>query len=349
VELPPKAADLLHVLLQNRGRTVTKAELLDKVWTGTAVEDAAITYQVHLIRRALRQGQDGHEYIENIPRRGYRFAAPVIDLPSGIPTARAATAEPAATQKPPDLAPPRPAILYLAVAVLGVAVVVSGGLAITDRRPPLQVGDVLKLARDPDSANLSILFTDGHLVYYPDERGQVFAVPPVKGGQATPFIDPPSGFQLVDMSLVHPEFLALKPTPGPENELWVLPASGHPRKVGDILCSSAAWSRDARRIVYVTATEMYVASSDGFGTRKLRLPGGGYPALPRWSPSGDVIRFTLKTNTASAVTQSLWEVRADGSGLHQLLAGWNTPPAECCGSWTPDGNDVTVQGVLYLG
>ena len=34
---------------------------------------------------------------------------------------------------------------------------------------------------------------------------------------------------------------------------------------------------------------------------------------------------------------SLWEVSADGTGLHPLLPGWNTSSANCCGNWTPDG------------
>jgi Tol biopolymer transport system component len=68
--------------------------------------------------------------------------------------------------------------------------------------------------------------------------------------------------------------------------------------------------------------------------RKLvSLPGAAY--YSRWSPDGKKIRFTLydpKTNS-----NSLWEVDADGSHLHPLLPGWNTPPDECCGRWTPDG------------
>jgi Tol biopolymer transport system component len=36
-------------------------------------------------------------------------------------------------------------------------------------------------------------------------------------------------------------------------------------------------------------------------------------------------------------SSQLWEVRMDGTGLRPLLPGWNNPPNECCGSWTPDG------------
>jgi Tol biopolymer transport system component len=36
-------------------------------------------------------------------------------------------------------------------------------------------------------------------------------------------------------------------------------------------------------------------------------------------------------------TASIWEVSVDGTGLHQILPGWHTPPKECCGNWTPGG------------
>lgn len=55
----------------------------------------------------------------------------------------------------------------------------------------------------------------------------------------------------------------------------------------------------------------------------------------RWSPDGRLLRFTVVDLQAN--TTSLWEVRDDGSGLHPLLADWNTSPDECCGSWTRDG------------
>ena len=62
---------------------------------------------------------------------------------------------------------------------------------------------------------------------------------------------------------------------------------------------------------------------------------------PRWSPDGKVLRFTEydeKTNSSS-----LWEVASDGTGLHPLLPGWSSPPEECCGNWTPDGNYYVFQ------
>ncbi len=54
-----------------------------------------------------------------------------------------------------------------------------------------------------------------------------------------------------------------------------------------------------------------------------------------------MLRFTLQDVKANST--SLWEVAADGSNLHPLLAGWNSPSAECCGNWTADGKYFVFQ------
>ena len=82
VPLVPKAIDTLHVLLERRGRVVEKAELMKLVWPDTTVEEVGLARNISLLRKALddKSGQ----YIETIPRRGYRFAAEapgVGDLP----------------------------------------------------------------------------------------------------------------------------------------------------------------------------------------------------------------------------------------------------------------------------
>jgi DNA-binding winged helix-turn-helix (wHTH) protein/TolB-like protein len=75
VPLVPKAIDTLHVLLERRGRIVEKSELMKLVWPDTTVEDIGLARNISILRKAL--GDEGAEsqYIETIPRRGYRFAA----------------------------------------------------------------------------------------------------------------------------------------------------------------------------------------------------------------------------------------------------------------------------------
>jgi DNA-binding winged helix-turn-helix (wHTH) protein/TolB-like protein len=73
VPLVPKAIDTLHVQLERRGRVVEKADLMKSVWPDTTVEDVGLARNISLLRKAL--DDESGQYIETIPRRGYRFAA----------------------------------------------------------------------------------------------------------------------------------------------------------------------------------------------------------------------------------------------------------------------------------
>jgi Tol biopolymer transport system component/DNA-binding winged helix-turn-helix (wHTH) protein len=82
VPLTPKALDTLIALVRNGGHVLEKEELLKAVWPDTFVEEATLAQNVFTLRKALGNGQgDGQRYIETIPRRGYRFIAPVRELP----------------------------------------------------------------------------------------------------------------------------------------------------------------------------------------------------------------------------------------------------------------------------
>lgn len=73
VVVPPKALDVLQILLENRGRTVDKGDLMNRVWPDTAVEDANLTQSVFVLRRALGDEPQDPRYIATVARRGYRF------------------------------------------------------------------------------------------------------------------------------------------------------------------------------------------------------------------------------------------------------------------------------------
>ncbi|MGA3039986.1 MAG: tetratricopeptide repeat protein [Bryobacteraceae bacterium] len=84
IPLPPKLADTLLVLVRNAGRMVDKSDLMKAVWPDTFVEEGALTRNISLLRKTLGDTGDQAIYIETIPKRGYRFVAPVRapDLPA---------------------------------------------------------------------------------------------------------------------------------------------------------------------------------------------------------------------------------------------------------------------------
>jgi TolB-like protein/DNA-binding winged helix-turn-helix (wHTH) protein len=80
MELPPRAFDTLLVLVENNGRLLEKDALMRTVWGNTVVEENNLSQVVYLLRKALRDGEDGSRYIETVPKRGYRFVAGVREI-----------------------------------------------------------------------------------------------------------------------------------------------------------------------------------------------------------------------------------------------------------------------------
>lgn len=80
VPLTPKLFDLLLVLVQNGGRTLKKEELLQAVWPDAIVEENNLTVTISALRKVLGEEAGTAQYIETVPRRGYRFVAEVREL-----------------------------------------------------------------------------------------------------------------------------------------------------------------------------------------------------------------------------------------------------------------------------
>jgi len=125
------------------------------------------------------------------------------------------------------------------------------------------------------------------------------------------------------------------PAKGP---LWGLPVlGGSPRRLADSIGQSASWSPDGQMLAYTNGGELFVARADGTDSRKL-FSMKSLVSDPVWSPDGRHLRFGSSDDLGALIGQHLlWEVGADGSNLHRLLAGWHNPPDECCGRWTADG------------
>ena len=77
VQLQPRALETLLVLLRRRGEVVSKQELMDSVWPDSFVEEGNLTQNIFLLRRELGKTPEGEEYIQTLPKRGYRMNMPV--------------------------------------------------------------------------------------------------------------------------------------------------------------------------------------------------------------------------------------------------------------------------------
>src|SRR5689334_21748346 len=80
VPLTPKSFEILVALVEHSGHLVGKEELMKVVWADAFVEESNLTNNVSALRKLLGQGKGGENYIETVPKRGYRFTAAVREL-----------------------------------------------------------------------------------------------------------------------------------------------------------------------------------------------------------------------------------------------------------------------------
>ena len=128
VPLTPKGFELLLLLVESEGRLLTKADLMNKMWPDSFVEEGNLTQTVSVLRKALGDNPHQHQYIVTVPGQGYQFIAPVREVfaedeileksvlfdsyPSEIPNAGPPVSSPAPNPPPK---PRNPRLLWLAV------------------------------------------------------------------------------------------------------------------------------------------------------------------------------------------------------------------------------------------
>jgi TolB-like protein/DNA-binding winged helix-turn-helix (wHTH) protein/Flp pilus assembly protein TadD len=102
VPVPDKALETLLMLVQSPGHLIAKAELLQRVWPNTFVEEATLAQNISTLRKALNGSPGDAEYIETVPRHGYRFIAPVkvLDVPGRVRPASPTKAMPLRISRP---------------------------------------------------------------------------------------------------------------------------------------------------------------------------------------------------------------------------------------------------------
>lgn len=104
--LGQRAVALLRLLLERAGTPVSKDALIEAAWPGLAIDDSNLTVQIAALRRILGQGAGRADWIETLPRRGYRYIGPAVR--TGDPVAGASS-----RTSPPLALPSRPSVAVL--------------------------------------------------------------------------------------------------------------------------------------------------------------------------------------------------------------------------------------------
>jgi DNA-binding winged helix-turn-helix (wHTH) protein/Tol biopolymer transport system component len=154
VQLTPKAFGLLLELVDNAGKVIDKDELLSSVWGDTFVEEGNVAFTIRLIRRALGDSPREPQFIETLPRRGYRFIADISVKQEDTET----TNRSPVSRDDPEVRRPvyRVAMATMYLLILLVGLVIISGWPFTGER-----GKTVSILRSPFSSER--LSTDGNV------------------------------------------------------------------------------------------------------------------------------------------------------------------------------------------
>ena len=344
IRLQEQPFRVLLILLERRGEAVTREELHQKVWEGTAFGDFdhSLNIAINKIREALGDSAETPRFVETLPRRGYRFIAPVEG-----------TAAPAAVSAPAPAKARMPRWIPLAgVALISVFLLAAVVVWTLPSAPPRL--EWRRLTND-SSAKFAPVLYDGARLYFrtPAAQGaaqglRILQVP-VSGGEPTelPIVPPPGPYyQLLELTPNGQELLLAAYDSGSleGGALWTLRiADGSRRRIGSLLVGAATYSPDGKRILFTAGGwrkpgSLWVAASDGSNARQLLELKGLAISSPSWSPDGRGIVFGELNRATDDVTA--WAIDADGKGLRRLCPDWaeGHQPA----GWTPDGHLLLV-------
>ena len=355
VSLSPKLTQTLFLLVKNAGRTVDKDELIKGVWPDAFVEEGNLNKNIFVLRKILGQWDGGREYIETVPKCGYRFVAPVTRGSDMEPAAPVESVQPSPTPQSPGTSSLalRSSVARLRWPTL-VIVLLSGlvfsalGVMLLWLTRPLSPPRVLSTTQlTHDGLTKTGVLTDGSRLYITESNGskQFLVEASSTGGESRLIPTPFANIVTSDISADHSQMLVADAV-GPQYEfpVWVLPLpGGPPRRLGEIAtrCDTwssqgwATWSRDGRELAFEKGTDIYLANSDGSNPKRL-VSLSGYASEIRFAPDGTHLRFTLRSLQDNR-SASIWDVRVDGSGLHPLFPGWRTSFSHMAGDWSRDG------------
>jgi len=347
IKLQDQPFAVLLILLEKPGQLVTKEELQQRLWpTDTFVEfDKGIYNAMKRLRETLGDEAETPRYIETLPRRGYRFIAPVqrrdgvgerLELPP-------------APEPTPRLSGTKRLALLVSCLCLLILAVIFARLKLSS--PPIpRVVDTARVTKDGLHKDVTLkLLSDGTQLYFQEGSftGPLSTVAPgfadnpsliqvsTRGGETARIPVALEEPLIYDFSVARSEFLAGgrgNPWGNPfERPLWVLPLpTGPPHRVGNILALDACWSPDGNHVAFIKDKDLFVAKPDGSEVRKLAtLDETAY--WIRYSPDGSRLRFTVFTLSGHPEDWNIMEIGADGSGLRHL------PIHGCCGKWSADG------------
>jgi len=308
VKIREQSFNILVFLLEHSGELVTREDLRRVLWpSDTFVDfDHSLNTAVMKLREALGDSADTPLYIETIPKRGYRFIAPVEAIGNGLV---AGEIESPKAPVPPQEIPRRrvsPALAILAAGCALVLLLVAGWFLYTrwreNNRPPVQRA-LTRLSFDEGLQTGATWSPDGRFIAYASDRGGKYDiwVQQISGGDA------------------------IQVTKGPAQN-W-----------------QPDWSPDGKSIAYRSEEGeggIYITPALGGVGQQRKIAAFGY--YPRWSPDG--LQVLFQTAFTAFFSNGFYIAQLDGSPPREVLAEFLAQKrlSAFSAAWYPDGKRITV-------
>jgi Tol biopolymer transport system component/DNA-binding winged helix-turn-helix (wHTH) protein len=344
---------ILCYLLERPGQIVTREELRARLWSeGTYVEfDGSLNTALMKLRAVLNDDPENPRFVETVPKKGYRFIAPVqfqesasppvsvevMTVPIGSSVSGVEGEQRAAVRaRTEETAASRPVLFYLALLAAAALVLAAVLWAYWPPAVP-QVLRVTQLTYSGRVDSTSEVVSDGARLYFVSREGgrQLLMATSIHGGSVERLASPFDNTMIFDLSPDRTQLLlGSAGNQGDPVALWIWPAHGGvPHRLGDAVASDAAWSPGGDMIAYTEGGQLFTIKKDGSSSRELqKLP--GLLHSPAWSGDGQKIRFTVSDREKS--TDEMWEAAVNGTGLRRVLQRAPSDLHLATGTWNAD-------------
>ena len=349
--LTQKVFDLLLLLIENRGQVVEKERLMKELWPDAFVEEGNLTQNISVLRKVLND--DGHHYIQTVPRRGYRFVGYVKDAEIDLlveehSLARVlieersdATTATDITTRPKTANSRKLGLVAVMASVVVFAVVLGWALLrprnVASRNPPLFDLNNVSLHKITSSGNIvyGLISPDGQFIAYSTlDDNHRYALWLQRAGSkealqlVAPTVDPvgPASISHDDNWIYYGQ-QSLDDS-GRRLSLYRMPIlGGTPRKLMDGMHVFADLSPDDRRILlhrFTPGGGIQVVSVDAFDGSDERIIASSNSASDymgsRWSPDGRRLLFFRSEQRADGNYWSVCEMPSEGGAAKTILA-----------------------------
>lgn len=363
VPLTPKVFDTLQVFVEHAGRLLEKDELMQKIWQDRFVEESNLTFNIKMLRRALKD--DAHEprFIETVPRRGYRFIAEVKENLADIAPKtlnETGTIYPPDTAGGSDRAPKRSYLPIVAVSVLiaGSLVIASWfarsrQAAVTLSAPILSAPFKSEKLSSTASAHAVITPDGKYVAYLSETQGkQSIWLRQLETSEHIQIV-PPSDHYYLGLAISHDGnslyFVRANRTDHTQAEVYrVMTFGGIPVKITEKTEGWISVSPDGKQISFVRCQyqnddycSLFVVGADGTNERKLltrqrpiRIGDN------RFSPDGKSIAFATGQSSRGGSDFHLMQVDVASGGESRISQKtfFNIKSLE----WLPGGDGLLL-------